>query len=117
MQPPPGNEAPKCQRAAQTWLSVAAVTVMMICCFPVGAALGEENEKETTGKHWAFQPCARPAVPPGKHTNAIDAFVSASLKKENHTLAKQADRRTLIRRLSFDLRGLPPSPQEVADFL
>src|SRR6185436_4770769 len=64
-----------------------------------------------------FQPLARPAVPSSKSTNAIDAFVSVLLKQQHHSLARQADRRTLIRRLSFDLRGLPPSPEEVADFL
>ena len=49
--------------------------------------------------------------------NPIDAFVLAKLKEKNLRPAPEADRRTLIRRLSFDLLGLPPSPEEVARFL
>ena len=67
--------------------------------------------------HWAFQPLVRPVVPVSKHSNPIDALVSSSLKTKGHRLADEADRRTLIRRLSFDLRGLPPSPKEVAGFV
>src|SRR4051812_11722398 len=67
--------------------------------------------------HWAFQPLVRPTVPTSAHTNTIDAFVSAALKKENRIIGAEAERRTLIRRLSFDLRGLPPSPEEVSGFL
>ena len=71
----------------------------------------------TNSAHWAFQPLRRPAVPKTKYSNPIDAFVSSTFAKEHHKLAAEADRRTLIRRLSFDLRGLPPSPAEVAEFL
>jgi len=71
----------------------------------------------TNSTHWAFQPLVRPPVPASKHSSVIDAFVSSTLAKGGHKLAAEADRRTLIRRLSFDLRGLPPSQEEVADFL
>lgn len=47
----------------------------------------------------------------------IDRFVSAALARQNHALAPEAGRRVLIRRLSFDLRGVPPSPEEVGAFL
>ena len=49
--------------------------------------------------------------------NEIDAFILAKLEHENIAPSPEADRRTLIRRLSFDLLGLPPAPQEVDDFL
>ena len=49
--------------------------------------------------------------------NEIDSFILAKLEQENISPSPEADRRTLIRRLSFDLLGLPPSPQEVDDFL
>src|SRR5438105_4682297 len=81
----------------------------MACVLPAASATNET--------HWAFQPLVRPAVPASKCSNAIDAFVSSTLKSKAHKLAAEADRRTLIRRLSFDLRGLPPSPEEVAGFL
>lgn len=66
--------------------------------------------------HWAFQPVKRPAVPPGT-PNAIDFFVRARLDKEGIAPSTEADRRTLIRRVSIDLTGLPPAPAEVDEFV
>ncbi len=73
----------------------------------------------TNSNHWAFQPLRRPAVPGRSHSTqgAIDAFVASAVAKEGSSLPAQASRGTLIRRLSFDLRGLPPSPEEVSVFL
>ena len=66
-------------------------------------------------KHWAFIPPVRPALPrPG---NAIDAFVQARLEREGLKPSPPADRATLLRRLSLDLTGLPPAPQELDAFL
>ena len=60
--------------------------------------------------HWAFTPPVKPALPvvrrPGWEANPIDRFVLARLEKEKLKPSPEADRRTLIRRLSFDLRGL-----------
>ncbi len=71
--------------------------------------------------HWAFQPLQRPAVPAVKENsrarNPIDHFVLARLEKEHLKPAPEADRATLIRRLTFDLHGLPPSPAEVDAFV
>jgi hypothetical protein len=71
-----------------------------------------EQPKRNT--HWAFQPVARPTVPPGDHP--IDAFVRDRLRKEKLAPAPDADRVTLIRRLSLDLIGLPPTPEEADAF-
>jgi len=71
--------------------------------------------------HWAYVPPQRPVVPEpvngGRIGNAIDQFVAERLKKEGLTASPGADRVTLIRRLSFDLTGLPPAPDEVASFV
>lgn len=71
--------------------------------------------------HWAYLPLTRPAVPivPGRPrlANKIDRFIQARLAVEHLEPAPEADRRTLIRRLSFDLIGLPPTPAEVDAFL
>lgn len=71
--------------------------------------------------HWSFQPVVRPAVPVVKEQawvrNPIDAFILARLEPQSLAPAAEADRVTLIRRLSLDLLGLPPSPQEVDEFL
>ncbi len=61
--------------------------------------------------HWAFQPIERP------EKTSIDAFILERLAKENIAPSPEADRRTLIRRVSLDLTGLPPTPREVDDFL
>jgi mono/diheme cytochrome c family protein len=72
-------------------------------------------------KHWAFIPpvaAPLPAVARQQRVrNAIDAFVLARLEKEGLSLSVEADRTTLIRRVSFDLTGLPPTPDEVDAFL
>lgn len=78
------------------------------------------DEEKTAGKHWSLQPIREPAVPGTKGksgTNAIDAFILARLEKEGLGLSPPADRATLMRRLSFDLVGLPPSPAEVTAFV
>ncbi len=71
--------------------------------------------------HWAFQPPARPPQPKVQNQKWArtppDAFILARLEKEKLAPSPEADRATLIRRLSFDLLGLPPAPQEVAEFL
>ena len=71
--------------------------------------------------HWAFQPPKRPAPPDVTDKNwcrnDIDRFVLARLEREKIAPSPEADRVTLIRRLSLDLLGLPPSPKEVDDFV
>ncbi len=66
--------------------------------------------------HWAYQPVQRAAPPPGA-THPIDAFLRARLERAGLRPSPEADRRTLIRRLSFDLTGIPPTPEETAAFL
>ena len=72
-------------------------------------------------KHWAFQPPVRPSLPATGGANwvrnPIDRFVLARLEKEKLVPASEADRVTLIRRLSLDLLGLPPAPAEVEAFV
>ena len=68
-------------------------------------------------EHWAFMPIRRPEVPSDSAANPIDAFVQAELKKHNLQPSPEADAATLIRRVSLDLTGLPPTPHEVADFV
>jgi hypothetical protein len=68
-------------------------------------------------KHWAFSPIAKPTVPSVKAENPIDAFIIKKLAEKGLTLAAPADKRTLIRRATFDLTGLPPTPADVNAFL
>ena len=80
------------------------------------------DEKSETAKHWAFVPPVRPQIPAlvnrqSKILNPIDAFILARLEKEKLSPAPEADRATLIRRVSLDLIGLPPTSEDVAAFL
>jgi hypothetical protein len=69
------------------------------------------------GDWWSLKPIVRGAVPGRQELrNPIDAFVLAKLSEKHLTPAKEADRRTLIRRVYFDLVGLPPAPEEVEAF-
>ncbi len=65
--------------------------------------------------HWAFKAAQRPKPPAAGHP--VDAFIVAKLAEKNLTLCAPADRRTLIRRLYFDLIGLPPTPEEADAFV
>jgi hypothetical protein len=72
---------------------------------------------------WALQPVRRPAIPVGRESgaqrwekNAIDLFVAEKLARHELSPAGEAERRVLIRRLTFDLLGLPPAPAEIENF-
>lgn len=73
-------------------------------------------------KHWAFQPVVKPAVPQvakaaKQVATPVDAFVIAKLEEKNLGLAPAADKRTLLRRVTYDLTGLPPTPEEMDAFV
>jgi hypothetical protein len=74
-----------------------------------------------TGKHWAFEPVRRPLIPSVKNRawvrTPVDAFILAQLEAKGLKPAPPADRRTLIRRATFDLTGLPPTPAETEAFV
>jgi mono/diheme cytochrome c family protein len=77
------------------------------------------SESRAGNDWWSLQPVKRPVVP-GDHTDGsnspIDRFIRTGLKAKDLTASPESDRRTLIRRLSFDLLGLPPTPEDVAEF-
>ncbi len=86
-----------------------------------GAAWPEgSGSAEGLSQHWAFAPPTRPALPATKSAwggNAIDGFVLAKLEAEGLAPSERASKTTLLRRLSLDLTGLPPTPEETGQFL
>ncbi len=72
-------------------------------------------------EHWAFKPPREPAIPGVKRKDwprsRVDIFILAKLEENGLEPSPPADRRTLIRRATFDLTGLPPSPEEVDSFV
>lgn len=96
-------------RAGAEWADVAAPLAI-----PRRGVTAEERS------HWSFQPLARPDVPSASSEWAeteIDRFVLAALQKQGLTPVGPADKRTLIRRATYDLIGLPPTPEEIDAFL
>ena len=78
------------------------------------------DEGAEWGKHWAFEPVHKPKVPDagdGWAANEIDRFIAARFVQAGIKPVADADRRTLIRRATFDLTGLPPTVEEVDAFL
>lgn len=85
--------------------------------WPAGTTLKDKQFEGQTW--WSLQPLARPPVPPDDAIGAlspIDSFIRAKLTEKHLTPSRAADRRTLIRRLSFDLHGLPPDPDDADEF-
>ena len=85
-----------------------------------GAAYGAESSAAVASDHWAFRKPVSPPVPAASHAwvkSPIDAFILARLQKAGLTPNPEADRPTLLRRLSLDITGLPPTPAEVAAFV
>jgi hypothetical protein len=93
--------------------------------WPGSAALepqtAQGSKPRVKSSHWAFAAPVRPNIPPVGNSawvrNPIDSFVLAKLESEKIAPSKEADRNTLIRRLSLDLIGLPPTPDELDQFL
>lgn len=95
---------------------------------PEGKPLSEREQKLLENwisqgaqwkQHWAFEPVAKPDIPKSTvpSTNPIDAFIDEKLLKRGLSRAAQADPVHLLRRLHYDLIGLPPTPKQVDDFL
>src|SRR5262245_21364042 len=78
-------------------------------------------ESPISTDHWAFRAPIRPELPKIANTswaqNPIDVFILAKIEEKGLKPSPPADWRTLIRRLSFDLIGLPPTPEEIEAFL
>ncbi len=115
--PPEGKLPDRVIADFETWIRDGAID-------PRLTAIGQQPRKidiDDGRAHWAYQPVARREIPPVKNVawpiNDIDYFILASLESENLQPATDADKRTLIRRLYFDLIGLPPTPEEIANFV
>lgn len=91
---------------------------VLLTAHALSAAPGQSFEDAK--KHWAYQPIQSPAPPKVKSTprvqSPVDAFLLAKLEEKNLTFAPPADKRTLLRRVYFDLIGLPPTMEELQAF-
>jgi cytochrome c553 len=110
--PPKGKLPPAAIAALTEWVKMGAP-------WPPAPA-PRTDASVATSTHWAFQPVKSPPPPIVRDTpwplTPIDRFILARLEQNGLTPSPPADRRTLIRRVTFDLLGLPPTPDEVAAF-
>lgn len=96
--------------AIRSWIETGAA-------WPAELELSDKKQNDTDW--WSLKPLSRPAVPDEQSSwirTPVDAFIVARLKQNGLNPSPDADRRTLIRRLYFDLIGLPPSTAEVESF-
>jgi hypothetical protein len=96
-----------------------AALSLVIGLFLSGVVAAQERAPASEKVHWSFQKRTHPLVPAVRAgvRNAVDAFIVTRLSAVGLRLAPEAERRTLIRRLYFDLTGLPPTPEQVAAFV
>jgi mono/diheme cytochrome c family protein len=102
--------------ALETWIAQGAHDPR------TGAAVSEKNDAEVVKRHWAFQPLSDPPIPMKEgmigEATGLDRFVFAKLAAQpGLKVNPPADRATLVRRVTFDLTGLPPTPAEIELFL
>ena len=113
--PPKGKGQPLTARQ----VDVLARWIKQGAAWPDG--VDKAADAKPQAKHWAFQKPVRPDVPPVTRKdwarNPVDHFILARLEKEGLAPSPEADRHALIRRVSLDLTGLPPTPQEVKAFV
>jgi hypothetical protein len=97
----------------------ALIAVALAALSLLGALRAAEDDANL--EHWAFRPPSRPAPPMVKRADRvltpIDRFVLAKLEAKGLSLSPPADKTMLIRRVSFDVTGLPPTPEAIARFL
>ena len=117
---PPSNKLPDSEIAVlEQWVKNGApLPKTKEATSPAPPKAGAKKGIDMVGRrqHWAYFPVKRPLEPPVEKSG-IDSFVLAKLEKTGLTLAPEADKRTLIRRATFDLTGLPPKPDEIKAFL
>ncbi|WP_417739576.1 PSD1 and planctomycete cytochrome C domain-containing protein [Rosistilla oblonga] len=119
-----GLEMPPDEKLADEEIELLERWVAMGAPWPKEAAAASSRDEfgftEEDHKWWAVQPVADPAVPKTGDawaTTPIDQFIAAKLKQADLTPAAKADRYELIRRATFDLHGLPPTRQQIDDFV
>src|SRR5437879_2835423 len=98
---------------------VALLLAAIACCSFFSSSRGAEERvkgKPAVESSWAYRTPARPAVPAVRNRawprNPVDAFILAKIEEAGLAPAPEAHRLTLVRRVFFDLTGLPPTPEE-----
>jgi hypothetical protein len=117
----PDLQMPKKKKLADEQIAALEQWVKMGAPDPRGSATTKYSWSDNKTNHWAWQPVKRQAIPDvsdaGWCKTPVDNFILAKLDEKNLKPNPAADKRTLIRRVTFDLIGLPPTADEVKNFL
>ncbi len=122
--PPKEVLSPQAIQALEHWINIGAPWPKSRESLTISTTRAADQAKN----HWAFLPVEQPAVPrlavlpeasdeEAWNRNPVDAFILEKLHAQSLTPSPRADRRSLIRRLSYSLTGLPPSPEDVEQFI
>lgn len=112
---PPADSSPPLSgdelASLKRWIALGAL-------WPTSPTQSVDAQKLAQQRHWAFQPVTKPAVPAVRSQtvgdNPVDRFIVEKLKDQGLELSPEADPRTLLRRASYDLIGMPPTAEDVA---
>lgn len=120
LQMPPKNKLTDAEiRVLEQWISIGAPATKQVRGKPLPTP--QPIDMELGRRHWAYRAIGNPQPPTVRNTrwpkSPIDQFVLARLEGKAIQPAKPADKRTLIRRATFDLTGLPPTPKEIDAFV
>jgi hypothetical protein len=114
-------EMPPDEMLAESQIDAIIAWIELGAPWPVDQVPAHELKHEVRDRHWAFQPVRVPAIPDPEDGDwartPIDRFVLRKLNQSGFTPSPKADRRTLIRRASYAVTGLPPSADEVNEFV
>lgn len=119
---PPSGKLPQDQiDIVAKWMKMGAPMPARTDVIEIKEEHGPPQVNDETRNHWSFRPLQRPATPDVKRDdwkkNPIDAFVSQSLAEAGFSPNPQADKHVLLRRVYYNLTGLPPTPQQVEEFV
>ena len=113
---PPNKKLPDEQiEAFEAWVSAGALWPEYVQELTV--ATDRDKIRQVDREYWFFQPLSDPAVPSLGYTNPIDAFVAQKLQAQGLSLGQNADESVLVRRLYLDLLGVPPTFDELQEYL
>lgn len=116
--PPKGKLPPDVIRDFENWIAKGAADPRR----ESGESKMRTIDLQAGRQHWAYQPIRKPSVPEiltdaSIAKNQIDSYLASELSRNGLSFAPEAERRTIVRRAYFDLVGLPPTPEEIEEFL
>jgi Protein of unknown function (DUF1549)/Protein of unknown function (DUF1553) len=98
---------------------IVLLSSLLLLAFHQAESVSSQSDEQRN--YWAFRKPVRPSIPPVKNKSwvrtPIDAFILSRLEEKSLSPSPRADKQTLLRRVTFDLTGLPPTPEEVKSFL